>query len=253
MDNFPDGHPLAGVREKLKRADENIINLNTEITTFLGKGKHAIFPNENNEAFQKAIEGHAAREVPLRFSVLAGETIHHLRSSLDHVMWLLSSEQYRAECPNKIEFPVCAVKPASKDEIAKYNGKIEGINSANAKAIIQSFQPYKRLEKGESPEDDLLWIVHDFDRFDKHRELVMVLPSIGMSFPPAVLQRYIALQEKAITEADFERDVNMYSQFAPQVSFRQFGKRECEPVIKGLTKLSNYVRDLVGCFASEFK
>ena len=38
-----DDHPFAGIAEKLKRADENIVNLNDEILTFFKLSKYSGF------------------------------------------------------------------------------------------------------------------------------------------------------------------------------------------------------------------
>jgi hypothetical protein len=50
----------------------------------------------------------------LRFSVLAGEVIHHLRSCLDHLVWQLSSEPFRSAHSDRIEFPVYERAPVGK-------------------------------------------------------------------------------------------------------------------------------------------
>jgi hypothetical protein len=107
------------------------------------------------------------------------------------------------------------------------------------------------LEKGEFPEDDPLWIVHDFDRIDKHRELVIVESSIGLKINANLLYKFVISKEKASGELSDE-DVKMNTQVAANISFRQFGKREYQPVIPGLFKLGQYVRDFIGLFSDEF-
>jgi hypothetical protein len=55
-------HPLDSARERLKRADENISNLDSEIRAFLApvpiinftvKGKEPIFTDESSKAFEQ--------------------------------------------------------------------------------------------------------------------------------------------------------------------------------------------------------
>src|SRR6266850_676840 len=111
-------HPLDSARERLKRADENITNLNSEITELL-----APFPRVRLEGTEPKISEpdrqkfEVLRKLALsgtalpRFSVLAGEIVHHLRSAFDHVAWQLSSAAVRAASPNQIEFPVFPTKP----------------------------------------------------------------------------------------------------------------------------------------------
>src|ERR1700761_1924172 len=83
-------HPLSGAYEKLHRAEENIEKLELEITRFFEESKYPVISNENDQLFLEAIDYHGNRKIPIRFSVLAGEIVHHLRSSLDHVAWQLS-------------------------------------------------------------------------------------------------------------------------------------------------------------------
>lgn len=86
-------HPFHGIACKLKRVDENIINLNDEIDRFFKECKYPIIPHPNNEQWQNAVNYHRELRIPLRFSVLAGEVIHHLRACLDHVVWHFSTKQ----------------------------------------------------------------------------------------------------------------------------------------------------------------
>src|SRR5207302_10873159 len=110
------GHPFDGIEEKLKRADQNIRNLDSEMASWIQSSDYPTIPNDNIEVFQKAVDYHAAREMPLRFSVLAGEVVHHLRSCLDHLAWAFSSTKERTEHPTRIEFPVFGSEPSKVSE-----------------------------------------------------------------------------------------------------------------------------------------
>ena len=99
-------HPLDGIQEKLNRADENIGNLNREIVSFFNDGPYPVLPDKDDGLFQEAVDYHSSRIIPQRFSVLAGEIIHHLRSCLDHLAWILSNEEKRVRDPQGIEFPI---------------------------------------------------------------------------------------------------------------------------------------------------
>ena len=117
-----------GIYEKLKRAHENIINLKSEIDTFL-KGEYSVLVNPDNELMLKATEYHRQRKIPLRFSVLSGEIVHHLRSSLDHIVWFVSDPAYRTKHRTNIGFPILKTRPVKPESIAGYEGKIKGISS----------------------------------------------------------------------------------------------------------------------------
>src|SRR5437868_2335967 len=97
---------LGGIYAKLERADENIRNLNTEITSFLGEKPAGGFSEEQQKRLAEWAEFHAKRGVPPRFGVLAGEIAHLLRSSLDNIAWILSSDSYRKSHERSIGFPI---------------------------------------------------------------------------------------------------------------------------------------------------
>src|SRR5437016_757021 len=119
--------PLDGIKEKLKRADQNIQGLNHEIFGFLGDNTNSVFSYEQDETFRKERSSHLQREVPIRFSVLAGEIIHHLRSCLDHIVWILSEPRYRRDNLKHIQFPIYDVRPSEKEEIKRFERTIKGI------------------------------------------------------------------------------------------------------------------------------
>jgi hypothetical protein len=79
-------HPFAGIAEKLKRADENIVNLNGEISKFFAESEYPVIPKPDDKRWKEALEYHRELKVPKRFSVLGGEIIHHFRSCLDHIV-----------------------------------------------------------------------------------------------------------------------------------------------------------------------
>src|SRR5271170_3790317 len=164
-------HPFAGVAEKLKRSHENIINLNHEIVGFFEACKYPVVPDVNSEEWQDAVDYHKNLVIPLYCAVLSGEIVHHLRSCFDHVVWHFSSAKYRLESENYIEFPVFRKEPSTKDELARYERKVKGISKSSILSLIEGIQPYKR---GSDAEDDPVCIIHDMDRFDKHRELAIV-------------------------------------------------------------------------------
>src|ERR1039458_2529148 len=186
-------HPFAGILEKLKRTYENIGNLNSEITSFFEGGEYPILPDTNSQEWQKAVDYHRTLGIPRRYGVLSGEIVHHLRSCFDHVAWHFSSIQYRTDHETAIEFPVLRKKPTTQNEEARYERKVNGIVNANVRSLIDRMQPYNR---GSDPEDDPLCIVHDMDRFDKHRELAIVASCANAAFPTMPIPEVMAALTK---------------------------------------------------------
>src|SRR5260370_884562 len=125
-----------GIDEKLKRASENVRILEKEIARFFQEGKYPVLPEHDKKQLLEAIDYHKQRAIPLRFGVLAGEIIHHLRSCLDHVAWQFSSPEYRKDHVRQIEFPVFEKRPVDKDSRARYKRKIKGITDARVLGLI---------------------------------------------------------------------------------------------------------------------
>jgi hypothetical protein len=235
--------PIDGINEKLKRANENIVNLDREIVRFLKPYKHGIRPNKTVQAKIATLRRLQAESISPRFSVLAGEIIHHFRSCLDHIVWHLSRSAYRERFPDRIEFPIFVEQPRDKDKIARYHRKIHGIGSIAALTMIEELQPYN----GREPLDHPLSIIHNMDRFDKHRELVVVDHGVEWEFPPELLayaMRYANPQSGPMPKSiaiEFDKHLKL----TPSIAFRQFGKRENQPVVPSLKSLESFIRNKV--------
>ena len=140
--NYDANHPFAGIAEKLQRSEQNILDLHSEIDLFITNGQYPVIPHPEDKTFQEATEYHKTKMIPLRFGVLAGEVVHHLRSCLDHIVWHFSDDASRAK-PRSIEFPIFEVKPSNKKEIETYERKVKGISNANVLRMIEESQPYR--------------------------------------------------------------------------------------------------------------
>lgn len=247
-------HPFAGILEKLKRANENIVNLHREIIAFLEGGDYPILPDTKSEEWQKAIDYHRSRTIPKRFSVLSGEIIHQMRSCLDHVAWHFSATEYRKRFENAIEFPVLRVEPLTKDEIGRYDRKIKGIVDPKVLFLIRGMQPYNR---GGDAGNDPVCIVHDMDRFDKHRELAIVVSCASVVVPVSsgaevarVMIEYS--QGKTLTSADLtlvHQTVNQNAIVAPQIAFAKFGEGKDQPIVPCLSQLHKAIVERINLFA----
>ena len=238
---------FAGVKEKLKRTNENIRNLESELAAFLNEGEHAVLPEYDTELLLQAIKYHADRVIPPRFSVLAGEIVHHLRSCLDHIVWQFSTPEHRKKDPWGIEFPILKERPVDKDGIARYERKVKGITDTDTLRLIELLQPYNAVD----PVDTLIYIVHDFDRVDKHRELVLCIPTGAREFAPE-MGAFVADYQRAHPElraVDLAMNLKGYGKLVPQVSFKYFGRRHVQPLAPGLMELNNFIVRTIAMFA----
>jgi len=263
--------PLDGIREKLKRADQNIRNLESEIAPFIARfptfdfspmalGIDPVFTDEQREAWKKFGMEFARREaeekIPLRFAVLAGETIHHLRSCFDHLAWQLSDEICRQTRNNrfKIEFPIFDVDPATDpDKARRYRGKVKCIiNRPSALARIECLQPYKSSD----PLNTFLWRIHDMDRTDKHRELTLVILAAGFRSEATGVRQWLIIKNVGIPIANIPllgtRDLKVNTKICAYVAFGKAVKGEFEPIIPFLERLHRFTSDSIESFADEF-
>jgi hypothetical protein len=242
-------HNFSGIQEKLKRSHENIRNLESEIGQFFKSGKYVELPENDDNLLLEAIQYHKNRVIPLRFSVLAGEIVHHLRSCLDHVVWEFSMEAERRDHPKRIEFPVLEAEPTDKDSISSYERKIKGVVDTRVREIIERLQPYK----SPNPIDNPLLILHKMDIVDKHRELVLCASTGAREIPMNNdIARILAKNESRISgdaAADLALNLKGHGKLVPQVAFREFGSRAIKPVVLGLAELNNYIVNVMEQFS----
>lgn len=246
-------HQFAGIAEKLKRADQNIINLQSEFEFFIQSCEYPVIPKPNTQGWQEAFAYHRDKPIPLRFAVLAGETLHHLRSCLDHIVWHFSDATSRSTDPNGIEFPIFDVEPRNHEERKRYTRKVQGITNATVLGLILDMQPYMA---GADTANHALLIIHNMDRFDKHRELAIVDSGLQVELPPTMLElRHKASLYTQGKLPDSEQIVLGKAlqdyEASPGIAFREFGQHRPYSVIKGLAELWIATHNAIGEFASE--
>lgn len=161
-------HPLHGVRAKIERAEESIEALDHEIQIFLGSQSrpHRELGRPKKGGSEYGFYVSMDSEPPLRFAVLAGEIIHHLRSSLDHIVWALV--EHGGGTPTKHnQFPICLTK--SDFEEACKRKRLDGV-SERARHVIASIQPFVH----DPPQDNPLALLHKLNIIDKHRLPILI-------------------------------------------------------------------------------
>jgi hypothetical protein len=240
-----------GIFAKLERAEEDIQQLNAEIAVFLKYRPGLGLSHDRNETVHKFIDFYKRGEVPPRFAVVAGEVAHNLRSALDYIAWALSSETYRAAHESSIAFPVLGEKPATAKELRAFERKIEGVESSEARELIERCQPYN----ARNPVNDPLLIVHDLNRIDKHRVLTIVNTAWEGSarFPLSLFDGFTIspgddVNEKLGRPAAAEK---AQLHLTPAIVFQHFGGARNVQVGPALALLLNAVRDVVRKFCDE--
>jgi hypothetical protein len=260
-------HPLDGCWAKIERAKENIQNLETEIAAFIQPDPYTITGNVNYQTKDCTFVVNA-KTVPLRFSVLTGEIVHHLRSSLDHVIWALALQHTALPAPY-ISFPICL----SEEKFKAAKKGLDGF-SGSAQAIIERLQPYRNTDWRNTVSDNPLRIIQELSNTDKHRLLAVVVSAAHVpgeiyfsgkmadtavaQFAPEhwadLLLRTEPNGTKVLTIhfTKMSPELRVKADFRHQVAFEQFGTREIEPVIPSLIGLRDATIKAIKLFEGEF-
>lgn len=166
---------LSGVQAKLERAQELTNILDVEIAEYLAanKSKLKIKKVFQNNGLRYAFVVSGDLDIPLRFSILFGEIVHHLRSSLDHLVWALVVKN-GGKPANKNQFPICQTPEDFREQCKR--GRLNGM-SERAKDIVRSQQPFTNKDKLNT----ILQVVSDCNNCDKHRLLVVAAGAANIS------------------------------------------------------------------------
>lgn len=266
-------HPLDGCRAKIQRAKEGIDNLHREATDFYRNSElYKVIGRHQNGGLEYALVAFGNPEVPDRFAILAGEIIHHLRSSLDHLIHALVIQNGKTPS-NSNQFPICS--SSEKFENARKRGQIKGV-SLSAEKLIMAVQPYTTP----TPDDTVLYIVNQYDNIDKHRLLVVVTTLVklgeeitigadaGIATTPARQGKTFniigfgdngprkiskdGVEVFTIRLAEPAPEFVASANLAPELAFEQCGRLKFAPVFRILVGLFYGTRGTIETFSGEF-
>ena len=159
---------LEGVKLKIDRATEHLEELNKEVENYLDGRPYEVVGKPREEG-NPLLVCKVHRQPPLRLSVLLGDFLHNLRSSLDHLAWqlVLANGGTPGEATS---FPIYARRRKYK-EFKKKNDALSGVVgeiSEDAARLVEKFQPYNN--QAGTPKEDPLWILNKLNNVDKHRQ-----------------------------------------------------------------------------------
>lgn len=262
-------HLLASCHAKIARAKETLDCLDAEIQSLLSQEPkpYEITQRLTNNGRQYQVVVVGAFDIPSRLSVIAGEIVHQLRSSLDHLVCALVASQGGSFTRNH-QFPICSSIKRFADSRAR--GAIDGV-SVTAEEIIRSVQPYT----SDTPQDTILAVLQRFDNIDKHQLLLIVsaaasvgtnltigpLPGLPKSEQPKIVRFHdpglVAMAEREVIlfAIDFETPVQSFhieAQLVPQIAFKEAGTAKLVEVLKVLKAMLEGTTQTVKRFAAEF-
>jgi hypothetical protein len=158
---------LKGIRLKIKRAKHHISDCEVLARAPNKSGFYGLKPEQDPKTGDIFYRIWFPRDPPDEFALVAGEAIHQLRSSLDHLAWQLV-EANGGLPDDKTGFPICKTPPKKK---AGFERKVMGI-CPGAISVINALQPY---QSG----DDALWKLQELNNIDKHRFLYVAIHALA--------------------------------------------------------------------------
>ena len=128
-------------------------------------------------------------------ALILGDALNDYRSALDHLAWLLvpNDAKQRGRVAENIYFPVSDNEARFPQQ---FKTKMPGVGDVT-RSIISRHQPYRNKSL---VEDHPLWLLHHWNRADKHRVLPVI--AVGASNLTAKVQNqfdnFEVLQQKII-------------------------------------------------------
>ena len=184
------------VRLKLERVEEHMAALDEAISGFLQAEPYAARRVVKGAGCEHVVQWERYTEPPDRLGLIAGDAIHNLRSSLDHMVVALAKAGAAsagvAIAPAeeaRLQFPIATTAVSFRNQI---NACLRHV-APDAQKFIEGRQPYNIMPN--DPKSAALWIVSDLDNADKHRSLTIAGLStaiVTVNWPPELDQ--IALQ-----------------------------------------------------------
>ncbi len=258
----PGSDRLLGIRAKIERAKEHIGNLESRVRTFRETNPYRIGVEVDPQSGKRRYKVRVVASPPIDLGLLAGEAVHQLRSSLDHLAWQLVKANNGTPDPRTF-FPIKDAAPVSTQDKKAFQAKIKGMDPG-AKAIIERLQPYQSRDLD-------LWILHRLDNIDKHQVLFLVacdVKQIGVVLTPGTPDpqggfifigrrsnpnargKFMILEDGAELGAYVGAQPNMHENFhvAFEIAFGEPEIVEGEPVLPLLHQLVGLVDGIVNLF-----
>jgi hypothetical protein len=278
-------HPLDGCWEKIKRANQHIREIHDDIVVkrVVRVPNDPIRCEDNFHARDLQTSPIHSRELifrlretpdplPLSFTILAGEAVHHLRSVLDHLVYQLVIIKTKKPPTFNSAFPIVGRGRMKKtgwvsasDEYEAQTSRLKQVISDTAEATIKSLQP---LQRGSAYADDPLWILSELDNAYKHRLLLLTVHgvsrysgtitdsghTIAVDFAPRIAyERGAELGRIALPPERFNGEVQVDGDLILDVAFDEILGRKYVAVIPQLAQLSAYVAEIISNFKGEFR
>jgi hypothetical protein len=163
---------LESVKLKIFRAVEHYNSLIAVAKGYLEAKRGHIVVEVDAKSQTAQIVGASLPVIPPQISLIVGDCLQNLRSSLDYLVWELCLAAKAVPGKNH-SFPICETKGCFSQAIRR--GCLTGL-SENATAEIESFQPY---HGGEMKHQTALWVLNELSNINKHRRVLLTKLDCG--------------------------------------------------------------------------
>jgi len=156
---------LITIRVKIKRAKKHFSELAELAEGYRYRYTHVAVSDEKPQFSQGFPNIVRLPIVHFDMLAIAGDILHNLRGSLEHVAYhlaLVYDPKVSDEVLEKVTFPI-GETPEKYESLKRR--KIEGVIEPRAIKFIDSLKPYKGG-------NDALWRLHEANNIDKHRRLI---------------------------------------------------------------------------------
>lgn len=186
------------VRLKVTRAEKHFEDFKAEV----GVGPNA---RKLRDAAYTEIDYHAGTLTYISLApipspearVILGDSIHQLRSALDHMVCALAMRTNpRSVCEDsKLQFPIFKAPKDFASDWRVSKGVYEKLLGKAECAEIEQCQPY--ILNPATPEDHPLYILTKLDNLDKHRLVLVVEQAVRLKGSIVTVGKYEAMPNKA--------------------------------------------------------
>ena len=161
------------VELKFARVGEHMTALDEAVKAFLGTKPYGARQEVERDGHEHVFYWTSYERCPDSFGLIAGDAIHNLRSSLDHMVVALAIEGAKSSGKRlswndlkKLQFPIVTKKPGFIKQVR--GGRLRDVDSGAAD-VIESVQPYNTYPNG--PDRSPLAMLSVLDNSDKHSVL----------------------------------------------------------------------------------
>ena len=244
---------LDSVRQKIGHAKTYLDLVKSEVQRYLDANQSEFVPNASSDPNQPTFTVRPKSPIPERISLIVGDCLQNLRTSLDYLVWELVLAA--GNTPGKKHmFPVCLTPDGFKS--AESRGQLQGVDGA-AITLIKSFQPYLDGQ----PSATCLAILDELTNINKHRRLLLtefstlsireLTDTMGVWLKAGSPDLTALAHNAGIGRTVTAEQMNMQGDLIPFVAFNEGAVKEMDVrfMLEGLVA---YVSSLVDRFDSFF-